>query len=164
MRPVWRDRGAPLPDFYRIGERIADERTGLVHDYTRRSGVVYSGILTPSGAPEWVLNRERLWSAPESADAAERRKDSRVAGEIEVAFPAELSVKQRLDPVKQFALDLVDLHGLAADIAIHKPGRAGDVTPTYFLPRPHFIRFPKSRSSRGLKKAPQVGKVVENDD
>ena len=116
-------RSATASAAYRGAERIADERTGLVHDYTRKSGVAYTAILALEGAPDWVANREKLWNA---AEAAERRKDARVAREIEVALPMELSGKQREDLVNRFAGELVKEHGLVADIAIHKPGRLGD--------------------------------------
>ena len=116
-------RSATASAAYRGAERIADERTGLVHDYTRKGGVAYTAILALEGTPDWVVNREKLWNA---AEAAERRKDARVAREIEVALPMELSGKQREDLVKQFAGELVKEHGLVADIAIHKPGRSGD--------------------------------------
>ncbi len=36
---------------YRAGERLLDERTGSVKDYTYRADVVYSEILTPNNAP-----------------------------------------------------------------------------------------------------------------
>ena len=39
---------------YRSGEKIEDERTGLIHDYTRKSGVEHTEILTPDNAPEWA--------------------------------------------------------------------------------------------------------------
>jgi len=34
---------------YRAGERIEDERTGEVHDYRRRDGVLHTEILAPEG-------------------------------------------------------------------------------------------------------------------
>ena len=36
---------------YRAGVEIVDERTGLVHDYTRRSGVVSADLTLPANAP-----------------------------------------------------------------------------------------------------------------
>ena len=73
---------------YRSGERIVDERTGEVHDYTRKGGVLFSEIVTPVDAPEWAFDRSALWNA---AEQAETRKNSTVAREFIVALPAELS-------------------------------------------------------------------------
>ncbi|MDK6758121.1 MobA/MobL family protein, partial [Klebsiella pneumoniae] len=61
--------------------------TGLTHDYTRKSGVAEAVILTPATAPAWCTNRAELWNAVEKA---ERRKNSQLAREIELAIPREL--------------------------------------------------------------------------
>ena len=116
-------RSATAAAAYRSGDRIADERTGLSHDYTRRSGVEHTEIFLPDQAPEWAGNREQLWNA---AEAAEKRINSTVAREFEVALPAELTREQRRELVREFAGDLVKRHGLAVDVAMHKPGREGD--------------------------------------
>ncbi len=34
---------------YRAGERILDERTGAVHDYTHKQGIEHREIVLPSG-------------------------------------------------------------------------------------------------------------------
>ena len=44
-------------------------------------------ILTPATAPAWCTNRAELWNAVEKA---ERRKNSQLAREIELAIPREL--------------------------------------------------------------------------
>lgn len=69
---------------YRSGSLMLDERTGLTHDYTRKSGVAEAVILTPATAPVWCTNRAELWNAVEKA---ERRKNSQLAREIELAIP-----------------------------------------------------------------------------
>ncbi|MDK6614082.1 MobA/MobL family protein, partial [Escherichia coli] len=45
---------------YRSGSLMLDERTGLTHDYTRKSGVAEAVILTPATAPAWCTNRAEL--------------------------------------------------------------------------------------------------------
>lgn len=116
-------RSATAAAAYRSGDRIADKRTGLAHDYTRRGGVEHTEIFLPDQAPEWAGNREQLWNG---AEAAEKRINSTVAREFEVALPAELTRDQRRELVREFAGDLVKRHGLAVDVAMHKPGREGD--------------------------------------
>jgi hypothetical protein len=61
-----------------------DERTGLVHDYTRKQGIEHCEIVAPDDAPAWARDRAALWNA---AEAAERRKDAKVAREYEIACP-----------------------------------------------------------------------------
>lgn len=64
---------------YRSGSLMLDERTGLTHDYTRKSGVAEAVILTPATAPAWCTNRAELWNAVEKAEC---RKNSQLAREI----------------------------------------------------------------------------------
>ena len=108
---------------YRAGVEITDARTGEVHDYTRKRGVVSADLVLPEGAPEWAADRSALWNA---AEKAERRKDACVAREYEVALPAELSAEGRRQLALDFAKEMADREGCAVDVAIHEPGREGD--------------------------------------
>lgn len=108
---------------YRSGEKIRCERTGLVHDYTRKKGVEYTEIFTPDNSPEWSLDRSTLWNC---AEQYEKRKNSTVAREFEVAIPNELDKEQRKELIKNFCAELVDRHSMAVDAAIHAPDRKGD--------------------------------------
>ena len=49
---------------YRSGDVPSTDRAegdaALVHDYSRKSGVVHSEILVPKHAPPWMGDRERL--------------------------------------------------------------------------------------------------------
>jgi ATP-dependent exoDNAse (exonuclease V) alpha subunit len=108
---------------YRAAERIHDERTGEVFDYRRKRGVEHREMILPTDAPDWARGREALWNA---AERAETRKNATVGREFEVALPAELSAHQRRELAVRFAKDLVQRHGFAADVAIHKPHRHGD--------------------------------------
>src|SRR5512139_2719358 len=84
VKTVGRSRGrsATAAAAYRAAARIEDERTGLIHDYSRKGGVLYREIVTPDDAPAWVRDRAQLWNA---AELAENRKNSTVAREFEVA-------------------------------------------------------------------------------
>ena len=116
-------RSAPAAAAYRTGERIVNERDGVTHDYSRRTGVEQSFIVAPPSAA-WAHDRSQLWNA---AEAAENRKNSLVAREYEVALPAELSAQGRADLARDFAAELVERYGVAADVAIHAPGKDGDI-------------------------------------
>lgn len=107
---------------YRAGQELRDERQGLTHDYTRKQGVEAAFILAPSGV-KWIKNRSTLWNA---AEAAEKRKDAKTGREYELALPAELDAPAREKLARDFAAELVKRYGVAADVAIHAPGREGD--------------------------------------
>lgn len=77
---------------YRGSMQIEDERTGEVHDYTRKCGNEHSQILLPSKCSEPNMTPSKLWNM---AEDAEKRKNSVVAREIRLALPAELDLEQR---------------------------------------------------------------------
>lgn len=110
-------RSATAAAAYRSGSEITDERTGEIHDYTRKQGVEHSEIILPKHAPEWANNREQLWNA---AEQAETRKNSTVAREFEVAIPKDLTPEQGRELVRDFTQQLVEKHGFAAEYSIHQ--------------------------------------------
>lgn len=116
-------RSATAAVAYRLGERIHDEKTDLTHDYRARSGIETSFTLAPGNAPEWAHDPERLWNA---AEGAERRKNSTLAREVELALPANVTPEARLSIVQAFSLGLVERYGVGVTAAIHQPGSEGD--------------------------------------
>lgn len=115
-------RSATAAAAYRSASLIADARTGQIHDYQRRNGVADSFVVTPAGA-EWAQDRSVLWNA---AEAAERRKDAKVAREYQLALPHELNEAERRALARDFAVEVCARYGVVADVAIHAPDRAGD--------------------------------------
>ena len=93
-------RSATAAAAYRAGIKITDERTGELHDYSRKSGVEYTELVLPAHAPDWATNRAALWNA---AEQAETRKNSTVAREFEIALPSELSPEERQRLAVDFA-------------------------------------------------------------
>jgi Ti-type conjugative transfer relaxase TraA len=127
MKPMSRasGRSSVAAAAYRAAEKLENQRDGLVHDFSRRSGVEHAEIVLPEGADaEWAKDRSALWNA---AEASEKRKDARVAREVEVALPHELSAEQRLELTREFTQGLADRYGVAVDFAIHSPHRDSSV-------------------------------------
>jgi len=114
-------RSAVAAAAYRAGVELIDERSGVVHDYTRKRGVVHVELFAPDGIQ--LDDSSALWNA---AEAAEVRKDGRTAREVLVALPAELDADQRTDIAQAITRELVDRYGVAAQLAIHAPDRDGD--------------------------------------
>lgn len=105
---------------YRAAARIVDDRTGEIHDYTRKGGVVDSLVVLPSGG---TMNRADLWN---KVEAHHKRGDATVAREFVVALPAELDAAQRQELARTYARDLADRYGVGVDLNIHAPGKEGD--------------------------------------
>lgn len=47
---------------YRAGVALTDDRTGVLHDYSRRRGVECARVIAPSAVPAWACIA-RLWNA-----------------------------------------------------------------------------------------------------
>src|SRR5215470_865519 len=120
-------RRATAAAAYRSGERIRDERTGDLFNYTRRRDVLHTEILLPSQyegeSIGWARNRERLWNM---AEHAEKRHNSRVAREYQVTLPEELDAVRRVALARSFAREIADRYKVAVDLAIHDPPAGGD--------------------------------------
>ncbi|MHB1832876.1 MAG: MobA/MobL family protein [Acidiferrobacteraceae bacterium] len=84
---------------YRSRSRLHDERTGRTHDFRRKGGLAWSEILLPAHAPESLARRGVLWN---EAEAAERRVNARVAREVRMALPRELSLREQARLTRRF--------------------------------------------------------------
>jgi MobA/MobL family len=116
-------RNAVAAAAYRAGEELSNERNGQTYDYTRRGGVLHTEIIAPETAPDWVHDRERLWN---EAERSELRINSRVAREVQLSLPHELTAEQRKELVTEFVRDNFVAKGMVADVAIHAPSKDGD--------------------------------------
>jgi len=110
-------RSATASAAYRAGEKIKDERQGLVFNYKSRiQAVAYSEIICPDKTPESLKNRSSLWN---SVELSEKRKDSQVAREVEVALPKELTKEQNIALAREFSIASFVDRGMIADVCIH---------------------------------------------
>ena len=148
-------RSATAAAAYRAGCKIDDERTGEIHDYTRKQGVVSSDIVLPDGAAEWATDRAKLWNA---AELAEKRKDACVAREFEVALPAELSPAERRRLAVDFAQEMANQEGCAVDVAIHLPNGEHDNRNHHA----HILRTTRKVETEGLGQKLDTEKAGRN--
>ena len=117
-------RSATAAAAYRSCEKIKDERTGLVHDYTHKQGLSHKEIIYPKNVSTTKLeNRETLWNQVESS---EKRVNSKVAREIRLALPFELDAQKRVELTREYIQTVVDTYNVVADICIHEPSKTGD--------------------------------------
>ncbi len=105
---------------YRAAVEVVDARTGLIHDYTRKAGVIHAELVLPGGG---AANRSEFWNRVEFHH---KRGDAVLAREIEVSLPAELDAAVRQNLAVSYARELADRYGVAADIALHAPSLRGD--------------------------------------
>ncbi|EDG0478373.1 hypothetical protein B5O01_22775 [Salmonella enterica subsp. enterica serovar Newport] len=102
---------------YRHGEKLTDEHTGEIHDYSKKKGVPDSVILIPDGADRNFLKPEYLWNTIEKS---EKRKDAQLAREFNIALPVEMTDEQKKALAIDFCNENFVKNGMIADIAFHK--------------------------------------------
>lgn len=100
---------------YRAGEKIIDQRTGVISNYQRKRGVLHTQMLLPGGG---TAGRAEFWNRIE---AHHKRGDAVLSREIEASLPRELSADQRQALALSFAREITDRYGVAADVALHQP-------------------------------------------
>ncbi|MEK4701950.1 MobQ family relaxase [Solibacillus sp. FSL R7-0668] len=102
---------------YRSGERLYSERYDKVSSYHHRDVLPETMLLKPVHAPEWCLDRERLWNEVEKIEKA---KNAQLAREFTVALPVELSKQQQRELLRHFVQEVFVDEGMVADVAIHR--------------------------------------------
>lgn len=105
---------------YRLGLKLTDERTGLVHDFRKRKlgeEIVRAVTITPPGAPGWATDPYQLWNRVE---AAERRKDAQIARDYRVPVPFGLSDQQAGDLAEDIARFISDALLVPVSIGLHR--------------------------------------------
>lgn len=109
-------KSAVASSAYRAGEKIQDEHIGLTFDYTKKMGVDHQEILAPDPSPAWAHDRGQLWNQVEKI---EKRKDSQLARELNIAIPKELTREQQIELVRNFAKEQFVAKGMIADVTMH---------------------------------------------
>ena len=109
-------RSAVAASAYRAGVRLVSDRDGLIHDYTRKSGIDHSAMLAPEGAPAWALDRAQLW---DRVEAAENRKDAQLCREFDIALPVELSNEAKRELITGWVQRELVALGMVAQIDGH---------------------------------------------
>jgi len=109
-------KSAVAASAYRSGEKIKNEYDGIIHDFTRKSGIAHTEILLPQNAPKEFLDRGTLWN---SVEKIEKSKNSQLAREMEIALPKELDREKQINLVREYVKDNFVKVGMCADIALH---------------------------------------------
>ena len=101
---------------YRAGEAIKNEYDGILHDYTRKLGIVHTEILLPDHVPKEYNNRGILWNAVEKIEKAD---NAQLARELDIALPIELTREQNIALACEYVKRTFVVAGMCADLCIH---------------------------------------------
>ena len=119
---------------YRAGEELTDTNKfnpdATTHDYSKKKGVVATGIILPSSISEqgFSIDRQTLWSGVEQHETTTRsvkgsrlKHKARLAREWLLSLPNELSDAENEELTAEFTQKLADDLGVIGDYCIHKP-------------------------------------------
>ena len=136
---------------YRSGDKLKDNETGQISDYTKKSGIVFSEISLCDNAPAEYSDREILWN---SVHSIEKNKNAQLWREFEVALPKELNRDEQIDTVRSFVKGLNE-QGMCVDWSLHDKGDGN--------PHAHIMATMRSITEDG-KWAPKSRKVYDLDE
>ena len=108
---------------YRAGEKLCDNYYGVVQDYTRKGGVITSGIILPEHAPAQFYDRETLWN---DVEKNEKHPRAQLAYSFDMALPVELPVSENIRLAEDFIVKYFVAKGMICDYAIHDPDKGTD--------------------------------------
>jgi len=107
-------RSAVAAAAYRAASRLT-AADGRVFDFRRKQGVVAQQIFVPEGSPP--IDRQNLWLM---AEKTEKRKNSTLAREMDVAIPVELTQQERFKLTAKFCHWLAQEYQVAVDCCMHR--------------------------------------------
>lgn len=102
---------------YRSDESIYSERDGLTKKYKPHKVQPESFILKPIHAPDWTLDREKLWN---EVERFENRDNARLAKTLLLALPNDFSNEQQLELTKEYVQENFVDEGMVADVSVHR--------------------------------------------
>ena len=107
---------------YISGQKLYNDYYGQVHDYTKKSGVMFTEILKPDYVPERLSDRETLWN---EVERAEKGKRAQLAYSFDIALQNELTLEENIQLVREFCQEQFVARGMIVDLAVHE-GKSKD--------------------------------------
>lgn len=102
---------------YRSGDKLYSYKDGETKSYKKRDVEPESFILKPDNAPEWTLERERLWN---EVEAYENRDNAQLSRNILIALPNDMSHEQQRNVTQEYVQNNFVDDGMVADVSIHR--------------------------------------------
>ena len=116
---------------YISGQKLYNDYYGQTHDYTKKSGVVFTEILTPEYVPERLSGRETLWNEVEKV---EKSKRAQLAYSFDIALQNELTLDENIELARAFCREQFVARGMIVDLAVHEGKSKNEDEPD----NPHF--------------------------
>lgn len=108
---------------YNARTKLTDERTGETWDYSHLEGHLWGGNYVQKDAPDWSRDLQKLVN---EIERVEKRSDSQLAVNLDIALPHELTLEQNQRLAQDFVREQFMRQGYAARVDIHVPDKDGD--------------------------------------
>lgn len=108
---------------YISGEKIKNEWDGVIHDYTKKQGVISKKIYLPDHAPKEYKDRKTLWN---SVELFEKNSNAQLARNFIISLPKELSIEENKKMIEEYIQTNFVKEGMIVDLAIHDESREGN--------------------------------------
>lgn len=116
---------------YISGQKLYNDYYGQTHDYTKKSGVIFTEILTPEYVPKRLSDRETLWNEVEKV---EKSKRAQLAYSFDIALQNELTLEENIELAREFCWEQFVARGMIVDLAVHEGKSKNEDEPD----NPHF--------------------------
>lgn len=116
---------------YISGQKLYNDYYGQTHDYTKKSGVIFTEILTPEYVPKRLSDRETLWNEVEKV---EKSKQAQLAYSFDIALQNELTLEENIELARAFCREQFVARGMIVDLAVHEGKSKNEDEPD----NPHF--------------------------
>jgi hypothetical protein len=133
-------RSAIAAAAYRAGETLPNDAEEKDSAFAGKRDVVFTEIRLPPDTPGWMFDRAKFWNAVE---AAEKRKDARLAKEIEFSLPRELARDAWVEVAREMA-NVYVTRGHVVDLAVHEDGSGNN-------PHVHLMLATRAVGADGFK-------------
>lgn len=110
------DKNSVRSAAYCAGKELSDLNTGSTFNFSNKKEVVFSEIQAPANAPEWVADRQRLWSEVEKKEI---RYDAKLMSQFEASLPNELDLEQAKALMYDFSSASLVKRGMVSDWSVH---------------------------------------------
>ena len=100
-------------------DKLHNDYSGKIYDYTKRNDLIYHEVMLPDFAPDAFHSSEILWNEVEKV---EKCRNSRLARVLTIALPRELSHDSQIKMVRQYVEQFFVQHGMCADVSLHDKG------------------------------------------
>jgi MobA/MobL family len=102
---------------YNARAEIVDRKTGKSYNYSDRTDLAHSLIMTPAiEGQTFKIDRSKLWNLVE---AGEKRPDAQLARSLVLALPTEIDNQAKWLLTQKFVRDNFTSQGMVADVNIH---------------------------------------------